>query len=157
MITIITGKINSGKTTYIKNLYQKDNIGDGVISIKSMIDDTVDNYQSLHLKSNQLFSQVLRNTHTLNEDEIICKIGPYNFLKSGLNQSENLFHQMIDNFISPIYIDEIGLLELDEKHYHNIFTELVKSGLDVIFTVRTDLLDQVIKKYNITNPKIIKI
>jgi len=157
MITIITGKINSGKTTYIKNLYQKDNIGDGVISIKSMIDDTVDNYQSLHLKSNQLFSQVLRNTHTLNEDEIICKIGPYNFLKSGLNQSENLFHQMIDNFISPIYIDEIGLLELDEKHYHNIFIELVKSGLDVIFTVRTDLLDQVIKKYNITNPKIIKI
>jgi len=157
MITIITGKINSGKTTYIKNLYQKDNIGDGVISIKSMIDDTVDNYQSLHLKSNQLFSQVLRNTHTLNEDEIICKIGPYNFLKSGLNQSENLFHQMIDNFISPIYIDEIGLLELDEKHYHNIFTELVKSGLHVIFTVRTDLLDQVIKKYNITNPKIIKI
>lgn len=108
MITIITGKINSGKTTYIKNLYQKDKKGDGVISIKEMIDNTVDNYQSLHLKSNQIFSQVLRNTHTLNEDEIICQIGPYNFLESGLVQSSKLFHQMIDNFISPIYIDEIG-------------------------------------------------
>ncbi|PAT01587.1 hypothetical protein CI105_05810 [Candidatus Izimaplasma bacterium ZiA1] len=157
MITIITGKINSGKTTYIKNLYQKDKKGDGVISIKEMIDNTVDNYQSLHLKSNQIFSQVLRNTHTLNEDEIICQIGPYNFLESGLVQSSKLFHQMIDNFISPIYIDEIGLLELDDKHYHNIFKELIKSGLDIVFTVRTDLLDQIIKKYNIKEPKIIRI
>ena len=35
MVRIVTGKINSGKTTKIESIYKKNNLGDGIISKKN--------------------------------------------------------------------------------------------------------------------------
>ena len=58
-------------------------------------------------------------------------------------------------FCSISFLDEIGLLELYDKCFHNIFGLLVQSKLEIYAIVREDLIDKVLEKYNITEYKIL--
>jgi len=53
MIKIVTGKINSKKTTRMMDLYLADHQGDGFISLKVMSDQKVYGYHAMKLSSRE--------------------------------------------------------------------------------------------------------
>lgn len=156
MVKIVTGKMNSGKSTTIHKMYMENKLGDGFISVKRMYNDQVQGYDMMKLsdKSSDLF--VVREEYIDNDVEVACQIGPYMFLKNSLEHIEAEIRQMIANEVSPIYLDEIGQLELYDMCFNNIFKEMVNS-IDCIITVREELVDKVIDKYNLIEVEIIHI
>ncbi len=149
MIHIVTGKINSGKSTMINNIYKDNQVGDGFISVKQMIDDKVYGYEIMKLSDQTLKLLVIRDEFYKENKEIECQIGPYLFIKETINYIESEIKEMIHKGVSPIYLDEIGQLELYDQCFHKIFSEIIQSNTDCVITVRTDLLDEVIDKYNL--------
>lgn len=157
MVKIVTGKINSGKSTMIYEMYQKDQLGDGFISVKRMHYDKVHGYDIMRLKDLSMNLFVIREENLTDSINISCQIGPYIFIKESLSFIETEITKMIDDNISPIYLDEIGQLELYDQGFHNIFKKILSSKSDCVITVREDLVEKVIEKYNIKESNIIRV
>lgn len=155
MVHIVTGKINSGKSTVITSIYNKLKKGDGFISVKKMSDKKVHSYNIMKLSDNSQKLFVIRDEFLKEEKEISCQIGPYLFIKDALEYIETEIRKMIKMKISPIFLDEIGQLELYDQCFHNIFEEILSSNTDCYITIREDLVDKVIDKYQIKEVKII--
>ena len=157
MMTIITGKINSGKSTTIKQRYDISNKGDGFVSLKTMQKDKVHSYDILRLKTNETKLFVIREEFFQHDVEVECQIGPYIFIKEAFDYIEKEIRQMIKSNVSPIYLDEIGELELYDKCFSTVFQEIVDSQLDCVITVREDLIQKVVNKFNIKEVEIITV
>jgi hypothetical protein len=56
---------------------------------------------------------------------------------------------MIKTKVSPIFLDEIGQLELYDQCFHPLFNRILQNKIDCVITVREDLVDKVIAKYNL--------
>ena len=99
-----------------------------------------------------------RNTSFYNGiEKVACKVGPYLFLEKSLTYVENEILKMIKNNVSPIYLDEIGQLELYDQCFNKVFNQIVQSKADCFITVKEDLVDEVIRKYKLTNVNVITI
>ncbi|GKX30038.1 hypothetical protein SH1V18_25180 [Vallitalea longa] len=151
MINVITGKINSGKTTKIINLYDELQMGDGFVSIKNMIGNKVHSYEIMQLSTRQKQLMVLREDFLTDSWCESCKIGPYSFSKDTLENIENTIRKFIKKNITPIFLDEIGPLELHNKCFHTIFRELLDNNCELYITIRKDSLEEIIKKYDLAN------
>jgi nucleoside-triphosphatase THEP1 len=157
MVHIVTGKINSGKSTTLRKLYLKNNIGDGFISVKRMQQHIVHGYEIMKLSDQTMKPLVIREEFCTHKEKIVCQIGPYLFLEKTLKYIEQEIIKMIQSKTSPIYLDEIGQLELYDQCFHNIFSILTKSDSDIYVTVREDLVPQIIEKYQLKDVNIIKV
>ncbi len=155
MVTIITGKINSGKSCTILKHYKENKIGDGYISVKRMHYNKVHGYDLLRLSDSSIKHFVIREDYFNFNEKISCQIGPYIFLEKTLEYVESSIKEMIKNNVTPIYLDEIGQLELYDECFNHIFTYILEKNVDAIITVREDLIPKVLKKYNITDQNII--
>jgi nucleoside-triphosphatase THEP1 len=62
---------------------------------------------------------------------------------------ESIIDELIAQRISPIYLDEVGVLEINGGGYHNILKKLLSSGLDLVITVRDDLVKPVASHFDI--------
>jgi len=146
MINIITGNIDSGKTTYLRNHYKKTKKGDGILCIKHFENETFIGYDLLHLKSGNKKSFIRKKENLPENWNKIFEIGIYSFSKKGYEFAEKILEN-IDN--EPIYFDEIGPLEIIQKKG---FYYLLRQNLDkeLFLTVRESLFDDLLKTFNIT-------
>jgi len=157
MLNIVTGRINSSKTTKIADIFNTLKLGDGFISIKNMNDSIVHSYDALQLSTNEKKLLIIRDVYSNPNFVKCCQIGPYLFNKDTVKYIENTLRVLMENQVSPIFLDEIGLLELDDLCFHNVFIELLESDLELYVTIRKDLLTKVIEKYKIDKYNLIDV
>ncbi|MGS0972274.1 MAG: nucleoside-triphosphatase [Candidatus Izemoplasmataceae bacterium] len=155
MINIITGKINSYKTTRIKKIYDEDKLGDGFISVKTMKEDKVLYYEFEHLKTGSKRISIIHTNHYPNQFTKYDQVGPYVFDLDYLKEVEQEIEQMIAQRVEPIFIDEIGLLEINKKYFYTILKKIVDSELEAYITVRNTLITSVIDVLKLKDYKII--
>ena len=145
MINIITGIIDSGKTSYLKRHYEEHRAGDGVISIKHIEKERFEGYDLLHLKSGASVPFIRLIGLTPPGWKEMYLEGGYHFSATGFELAGRVFDQLLED---PVYLDEIGPLEvLRNKGFHTILTELIAKERDLFLGVRYSLLDEMIKKY----------
>ncbi len=157
MINIVTGRINSSKTTKIKEIYDTKKQGDGFISIKKMNGHLVHSYTALRLATNAKSLLVIRDLYRDDNFKKCCQIGPYLFNDETVKMIEKTFDGLIKDKTSPLFLDEIGLLELDDQCFHQLFKKLLSSKLEIYVTIRKDLLEKVLKKYKIIEYNLIDV
>lgn len=155
MVKIVTGRINSFKTTRLENYYANNHIGDGFISRKIMKDNLVYGYDLIQLSTNKVIPFVIRDSFWDGIKKIIYKIGPYYFYQETFKFLEEKIDEFIVNHVSPVYLDEIGVLELNGQGFDNIIRKLINSKTDLCITVRDDLLDKICERYNFKEVEII--
>jgi len=155
MIKIVTGKIHSYKTTRLIQHYLLTRTGDGFVSIKFMKESVVSHYDLQRLSTGETFPFVIRENEILPVHNVRCQIGPYCFLESGFQIVEASILEMIDKGVSPIYLDEIGLLEREEKGFSKLFQTLIDRGTDLCVVIRKDILPEILKRYHIKDYEII--
>lgn len=155
MINIITGKINSYKTTRIKKIYDEDKLGDGFISVKTMKEDKVLYYELEHLKTGAKRISIIHTGHYPNQFINYDQVGPYVFDLDYLKEVEQEIEEMIKKRVEPIYLDEIGLLEINKKYFYAILKKIVDSELEAYITVRNTLIASVIDVLKLKDYKII--
>jgi len=156
MVTFVTGKINSGKTTKLFELYQKTGQGDGYIAIKQMQGTKVVEYTAKRLSSDDSFPYVVRDEFDPGTKKIACSIGPYRFYQDAVDEIVSEIRRMIEYSIEPIYLDEIGQLELRGECFAKVFQKMVDCGLDIVVSVKKELLEDVIRTFAIHDHKIVR-
>lgn len=148
MITIVTGKINSFKTTRLKELYLNHPEGDGFLSIKKMHENQVLSYDLYRLKTGETRPFIV-TLKPENETEIETILGPYYFLKSGFAWVEEVLSNIIDRDNKCVFLDEIGILEMNELGFHKILTKCIEAKLELYLTIRKDLITSFQEKYQV--------
>jgi len=155
MINIITGNINSYKTTRIKNIFDEDKLGDGFVSVKTMKDDRVLYYELEHLQSSTKRIAIIHTAHYPNHFTSYDQIGPYVFDLDYLKEVEHMIEEMIIHNVEPIFLDEIGLLEVNKQYFYRILKKIVDSDLEAYITVRDSLVTSVIDIFELKDYKVI--
>lgn len=149
MIHMVTGKINSGKTTRMLNMYRNIGRGDGYVSIKHMKDDQVHSYELMRLTTKEKRLLVLREDYLSDDWVEGCKIGPYSFSKNALDDVHNTMLSLLEQKISPLFLDEVGQLELQGKAFYRTFKQLVKKADELYVTVREDNIQDIVRTFEL--------
>ena len=146
MLNIVTGKINSGKTTYLKKLYETTQKGDGFLCLKFFDEETHIGYDLFHLVSGERVPFIRLKTNLPKDWYEIFEIGKYSFSKEGFEFAKNIIKNAKEE---PLYIDEIGPLEINQQ---SGFYELLKTQMnkELYITVREDLYVKFLRTFDIT-------
>jgi len=156
MITIITGPINSGKTTKMEDIFKSDREGDGFITLKLIENTIVEGFDIMKISSKEIKPFIRRRGNEPPEWKENCFLGPYTVSEKALKWVTEDIERLINNGLFPIYLDEIGVLELKEKCFYKILKEMLKTENEIYISTRDENLDAVISKFGITGAKIIK-
>ena len=156
MLYIIQGKINQGKTQEILSIYNQDKQGDGFVSKKIFINQTdFIGYEIVRLSTGEKMPLAYKSQHVPSHWEKIDQCGPFSFSKAAFMFAEHIIDDIIDRHIDPVYIDEIGPLELDGSGFSTILEKILNSQRNVYITVRNHCVKDVINKFNIRDHRII--
>jgi len=148
MITIVTGEIDSGKTRYLKELYEKDHKGDGVLSLKHYNNDRCIGYDLYHLKSGEQKDFIRLKTDLPKDWKEQNEIGRFSFSEQGFILAEKVLSKIETG---PIYVDEIGPIEiLYKKGFYKRLKELVKKYDDLFLTLRPSLIDDLHDEFELS-------
>lgn len=155
MVTIITGNIHDGKTTKLIQLFESYK-GDGFVSIKNMDGDYVKGFDYLQLS--------VKSTGPLATKEIIEPVrdvlGPYYFNEKAMTFIEEEMHEMVEQKVSPLYLDEVGKLELMDKGFHPLLKWIfnnMNAESHLYLSVRKPFLEDIIDKYELKDVTIINV
>lgn len=150
MINIITGKINSGKTTKLISIYKNTNNGDGFACVKKFVDGKFVGYDIKHLRTKRIipFAFYLDNPKKKINDNF--QFGNFSFSKDGFVFAERIIDSALENETDSIFIDEIGFIEIVlEKGFYNLLKKVLNTNSNLFVTVRDEFLDEFIQKFNI--------
>jgi len=156
MLHIITGKINSYKTTRMKEIFKQTQKGDGFVSIKTMKDHKVLYYELENLQSKTKQIHVVHTVNYPNHFTNYETLGPYAFDLDYLSEVEQYIEKLISNGIEPIFLDEIGILETNNKYFYPILKKIIDANIEAYITVRSSLVEKIIDVFDVTNYTIIE-
>lgn len=151
MIKIITGKHDSGKTSYLRYLVKDSKFFNGFLEYKKY--DEEDNfigYELYSIEEDQTFDIIKT------ESEESFEKGKYEIIEEGLNKGREIISDAIGKD-KILVIDQIGPLEMKKKLFHNQIIEALKSGIEIYITVEEKLLNDFIEKYKVRDYKLIRI
>ena len=149
MLTIVTGSQNSGKTTTLINRFKKTLKGDGFVAVKQFSGAQIIGFSALRITTGEMRCLAIHEHGNQVDLDVACRIGPYVFSGATLNWIECTMLELISQKTQPLYLDEIGKLELMGAGLDKTMQLILRSGLDAIISVRTDLLARVLQHYAI--------
>lgn len=157
MIHIITGKMNSGKTTKILAVYQMIQQGTGIVSKKKMIGESVYGFFGHVLSTGDDFPYFIHKSQLKqgkNHDRFVCQIGPYYVYESAQAFVEAFYQAEIAKHTSPLFFDEVGKLELQGKGFASSIQKALQEDIELYMTVREDLIDSILAYFQIKDVEI---
>ena len=151
-IILFSGPIRSGKTSFLLDFYTKNpDLFDGFLA------PDMDGLRKLLFLKDGI--QLDFQLNDVNQKEFIA-IGRFRFDKSVFEQAANVLNNLASSDRKYILIDEIGHLELDDHGFEPAFSDFLEAFKDIntesilILIVRDGLLDNVRKKYGLTEASI---
>lgn len=154
MIKIITGKRDSGKTSYLRYLVRDSKFFNGFLQYKKY--DENDNFIGYNLYDLETKEEFEFITTDLTREGL--SLDKFVVLEEGIKKGKEIILNGIDKN-KILVIDEIGQLEMDGKVFHDELSKALKSGVEIYITVREELLNEFIEKYNLStrNYKLIRV
>ncbi|MFW6285084.1 MAG: nucleoside-triphosphatase [Bacillota bacterium] len=146
MVVIVTGTINSGKTTRMKALHERLG-GDGFVMEKTMDGATVKSYHALRLSNGEKRLLVLREGYETKGFQEAARIGPYRFSSSTLEWVTATMKSLMERRVVPLFLDEAGGLELRGEGFDSILKAMASYPGTVYLSVREHLIKDIIRRY----------
>lgn len=154
MVTIVTGKINSGKTTYLESLYEQKKLGDGFIARKYMLNGDIHHFELERLSNKKKYPWMIHQKFYQKEFKNFKKFGPYYLNLQTLEEITLIYENLINTHTSPLFLDEVGVLELRKDGYYSILQKILSNQIEVYMTIRGDLVDLLVDFFEISNYQI---
>ncbi|MFA5006763.1 MAG: nucleoside-triphosphatase [Candidatus Izemoplasmatales bacterium] len=155
MVTIVTGGIDSCKTTKLTSLFAESGKGDGFAMIKRLAGRHVRGYDARRLSTGVEIPLVHRRGFEPEGLAVACEIGPYLFARESYDRVVRELTEMVAARTSPIYFDEIGELELSGSGFDDAIAALAASGLDLVLVVRDEFVERAIARYGFRNATVV--
>jgi nucleoside-triphosphatase THEP1 len=144
-IIILTGAIQTGKSTRLLQWSEHKNVGGfltPIVSDKRML-------FSLPQKVHTPFESMESNEQTIS-------VGRYHLLKSTFDQMNTHLINQSNNLFDWLIIDEVGPLELQgEGIYTGLIYLLSNSSVPLLLVVREGLVQQVVDKFNLAGVELV--
>ncbi len=164
MIYIISGGIDSGKTSGMIELYRRSapGSGDGLVTRKIYAkpkpgmalegskrdsDDFI-GYELLRLSTGESQVLLLLASKYNGEFQDSFTFGRFVFSQEGFRFGKAVIQELLDNEnIQDIYLDEVGPVELQGKGFCSILRKAMKSDKNLYLTVRDQCLEELLEKF----------
>jgi nucleoside-triphosphatase THEP1 len=157
MIHIVTGPIDSGKTSRLQAIHQASPQGDGFLSLKVMDGEGVLGYDLLRLSTGQRQPFIRRTAACPPAWDELWRLGPFSFSRQGRLFAESIIIDLLQRRVEPVFMDEIGPLELQGKGFCPLVRQLVESELTVYMAVRRECLADVIRFFAIAEHRLLPV
>ena len=160
MIYIINGTVDEGKTGKMISIYRQVRRGDGFISQKKFAGKNSGDfigYEIVRLSTGERKELARKTEHLPVRWDEVFRCGPYHFSKSGVDFAGDIIDDIISQGIAPIFIDEIGPLEIAGKGFAPLLKKALKTGKDIYLTVRNHCVEEVVKTFNIRGHRMIPV
>ncbi len=151
MIYLITGDLDSGKTTKMREIYRGavPGSGDGFVSRKIYQgSEGCIGYELERLSSGEKHGLVRLASHYNDDFDEAFRYDRFIFSQAGFCFGESIIEELLlDENIQDIYIDEIGPVELKGQGFCSILHKALQSDKNIYLTVRSKCLQEVIEKF----------
>lgn len=149
-VTIITGDKHSGKTNRLLHLIEEQqNSG---FSIGGLV--AIGNFKN-GIRHSFYLKDINTNTKKQLMSREYCgnceKIGSFYIDNKVYKWGVSIIEKLLVSSIDTIVIDEIGILELEERGWYSVFKKLLKTKKNIVITVRDKFVDRVVGKFGIEN------
>jgi len=152
MIRIVSGPIDSGKTTRMQRRYAacRPNSAAGFISPKICAGDRFRGYQLCSLVDGRTAPLALLEEEYTDQFEAAFQFDRFIFAKAGFQLGASIIEDLLAaGFEGEIFIDEIGPLELSGHGFATALTRVLRAGNDLTISVRQSCLDEVLATFGI--------
>lgn len=152
MITIITGAKDTGKSSYLESWYREKPEGVGFFSRKVFRSGVHIGYDLVLLPGMRTVPFIRVDGFGIGEDcEEIIRQGRFLFASSAFYLAEEWMesHPVLDDV--PVWMDEIGALELFGYGFDRIVRNALAEGRELRVVFREHLFERLIEYYNILN------
>ncbi len=156
MVYIITGGLNQGKTLRMLSIYKKLKKGDGFITRKIFSDESFIGYDIVRLQTGYSIPFAYKKDHTPADWDEIYKYGSFTFSMKAFRFAEKIITETINRSEDPVFIDEVGYLELQGKGFSDILKKVFEIQQEIYITVRNEYMDRIIKDYKIKDYEVIE-
>ena len=144
MIKIITGDRDSGKTSYLKYLVEDSKFFNGFLESKIFDENgKFMGYDLIDIETGEKFEFI---TTDMNREG--RKLDKFIIIEEGIKKGKEIILKGIDKN-KILVVDEVGQLEIDGKLFHDEIVKAIKSGIEMYVTVRKELINEFIKKYEL--------
>lgn len=156
-VFIVTGSIRGGKTTFaiklIDLLRSKSIKVGGILSERVTDGNLTTGYDLVNIETGGKEEFLRQEMGTGNE-----KIGRFRISEKGLAEGRKILRSMVNQGRDLVIIDEVGMLELQDKGWAECIDELLlKSSNNILFTVRDIYVEDVKRKWNLAEAVIFNI
>lgn len=152
MINIITGSINSGKSTKLVYIYKSLGRGDGFFNKKIYNRNAYIGQKIVRLSTGESIIWSLKGKlPDCWQEEYNYQT--YSFSKEALKFAEQIINSLIESE-EPIFIDEIGPLELENKGFHKLLQRCLILNKELYVVIRRSCLKRILDKYKIKDYRI---
>jgi nucleoside-triphosphatase THEP1 len=145
----VTGEVNSGKTARLLSIYRKLGCGDGFINAKIYRGGRFVGQRIIRLSTGEsaIFSTI---SEFIPPDwDEVYKFGNFSFSGKGQAFARNVVYSVIERGIEPVFVDEIGPLELQKKGFYDIMSVLLGTKSEIYAVIRKSCVDSVLKEFDI--------
>jgi len=156
LVNIITGNVNQGKTRYMRSLYEKRG-GDGFICVKVFDKNNFYGYDLVRLTTGEGVPFAQKIDAIPGDWDEIYRFGVFSFSGHAFTIANRIITEIIKDGIAPIFIDEIGPLEIvEQKGFYELLKRVLKLKQEVYISIRNELVNELIKEFKIHEPRIIR-
>ncbi len=151
MIYIVSGPVNSGKSTRMAAFYQNchGSRADGLISCKLYQGSTFMGYELQRLSNGEKKTLALLAGHYRGQFKDSFNFGPFVFSRQAFEFGEKALEEMLaDDCLRYIFLDEIGPIELEGRGFWRALQSLINSDKNLFIGVRDECLLPVLDGLN---------
>jgi len=157
MVHLITGPIDSGKTTRMRQLYEALGKGDGFLLNKRMANGIHIGQTIERLSSGKVLNFSSKAGYIpVGWDECV-RYCDYSFSKKGFAFAYSIISDILNNGIGPVFIDEIGPLELSRGGFYDLLRRCLDRETDLYLCVRDTCVDAVREAFEMKETEILNI
>lgn len=159
MIYILTGPINTGKTSWLIDDFKKRSNADGFACRKVRVNGEHIGYELVHLKTGETCQFIRKIAHIPEDWNEAFRLGVhYSFNKEGAAFAQKITDEALNSKIDFFYLDEVAHLELKGQGFADILKRILAARIDMLLVVREALVEKItktfgIKEYEVITPK----
>ena len=158
VLRIVTGAVNAGKTSRMKELYCQTPSADGFLSEKVFSGGVFLGYRLVRLRSGEGRLLALTKDAFCGQYREACRLGLFIFSKEAFDfVVQGLLSIYWDDTVTAIFLDEAGPLELSGLGFARILPILLHSGKEIYLTVRRACLEQFLIEFDIGEYELISV
>jgi nucleoside-triphosphatase THEP1 len=156
MVTIIAGPKGAGKTSALKAHFEKQKSGDGIVQERVFEGERVVGYRLRRLATGETHPLAFERRRLPQDWIEETRHGRFSFSAEGIAFAQRVVQDVLASNVEPLYIDEVGKLEIQGGGHAEALRDALRSGKDLVLCVRDINVADVVRVFGIAEHELVR-